>query len=162
MFQPLHKRFTAKEIPDQASSIIFLNQPKPKTAEVLTISEMEPMSVQPGDIVHIGKHVKETVPNGEEEVLLVDDGDVQLVNGKAHADRILIELEVVSDKIGSVFIPETSKDRPSRGKIIDHGPKTELRSGQWVHFQKTDGMPIEINNKKLWILKNCDILGVEE
>lgn len=163
-FQPLHNRFTARELPETESVIIFPEayQPKPKTAQVIEISTMQPLSVQPGDIVHIGRHVKETVQSGVETLLLVEEGDIQLVNGTTHADRILIAVLANPDTIGGVFIPDGYRPKPSKGKIVSHGPKTDLKIDQLVHFQKTDGMPIKINGEDFLIMKDCDILGIED
>lgn len=88
-------------------------------------------------------------------------------------DRILLKREDAEEKTsGGIIIPDTSKEKPSKGTVISVGdgarddkgniiPMT-LKAGDKVFFTKWGGTEIKINNEDLLIMKESDILAIIE
>ncbi len=92
---------------------------------------------------------------------------------KPLADRVLIEaLDEKEEKIGSIYIPDTAKEKPNEGKVVSTGPgkisddgKTvpmEVRVGQRVLYGKYSGTEIKENGKEYLIVRESDILAIIE
>jgi len=88
-------------------------------------------------------------------------------------DRVLvqpIEEDMVTD--GGIYLPETAKERPMRGKVVavgpgkrlDNGKRAELgvRKGDTVVYGKYAGSEVEIKGDEHLILRESEILGVFE
>lgn len=84
-------------------------------------------------------------------------------------DRILVKVIEEGDKIGSLYIPDTSKEQPQEGTVLAVG------EGKWVKnnlvplsvnpkdkilFGKYAGTEIKIENKEYLILREEDVLGI--
>jgi len=87
------------------------------------------------------------------------------------ADRVVIEpLEQEERTESGLFIPETAKEKPQKGKVlaVGAGRKDEdgrripmdVEKGQIVLFAKYGGTEIKLDNNKLLILRETDILAV--
>ena len=88
-------------------------------------------------------------------------------------DRVLVKREDAEEKTsGGIIIPDTSKEKPSKGVIVAVGdgardekgnviPMT-LRVGDKVFFTKWGGTEIKIDNEDLLIMKESDILAIIE
>jgi len=67
------------------------------------------------------------------------------------------------EKVGSIIIPDTAKEKPIMGKVIAVGTdeKTQklLKVGDRVIFGKYAGEEIKIEDKKLLIIKRKEILA---
>lgn len=76
-------------------------------------------------------------------------------------DRVLIEPVPVDEKLGSIFIPDRAKDKPSKGTVIEIGddPAIKYKSGDRVIYGKYAGSVITIDNKDFLIMRNADIFG---
>lgn len=87
-------------------------------------------------------------------------------------DRVLIkriEEEVTS---GGIVIPDSAKEKPSKGKVIAVGkgkpsPKGERRpldvkEGDVVLFGKYAGTEVKVGDEELIVMREEDILGVIE
>lgn len=92
---------------------------------------------------------------------------------KPLADRVVIEIEEETEQTaGGIFIPDTAREKPQRGKVTAVGPGKLLESGKReemsvkpgdrVLFQKYGGTDIKIDNKEYKILSERDILGIIE
>ncbi|MBV6493166.1 MAG: 10 kDa chaperonin [Turneriella sp.] len=92
---------------------------------------------------------------------------------KPLADRVLIEAAPEKEeKIGSIFIPDTAKEKPNIGVIVAAGPgkvtddgKTvplQVKAGQKVLYGKYSGTEIKENGKEYLIVRESDILAVVE
>ena len=90
---------------------------------------------------------------------------------KPLADRVLIEpVEEKEEKIGSIFIPDTAKEKPFEGVIVAVGPgkltdegKTvpmEVKTGDKVLYGKYSGTEIKENGKEYLIVRESDILAI--
>lgn len=86
-------------------------------------------------------------------------------------DRILVERIKPEEKTsGGIIIPDTAKEKPSKGKILavgtgrlnDKGEKipVALKEGQTVLFGKWSGT--EVNGENIIIMKESDVLAVIE
>jgi chaperonin GroES len=78
-------------------------------------------------------------------------------------ERALVEPLEVEEKVGSIIIPDTAKEKPIMGKIIAVGTHEEIKElvkeGDKVMFGKYAGEEIEIDGKKHLIVSRSDILA---
>ncbi|MCU0285484.1 MAG: co-chaperone GroES [Acidobacteria bacterium] len=78
-------------------------------------------------------------------------------------ERVLVEPLELEEKVGSIIIPDTAKEKPSMGQVIAVGTDEELRkilkAGDKVIFGKYAGEEIKIEGKKHLIIKREDILA---
>ncbi|RPI99774.1 MAG: co-chaperone GroES [Chloroflexi bacterium] len=89
-------------------------------------------------------------------------------------DRVVIEPTEREETFagGALVLPETAKEKPQQGQIIAAGPgrlddngkrvAMEVKVGDQVLYAKYSGTEIKIENKKVLILKEADILAVVE
>lgn len=86
-------------------------------------------------------------------------------------DRVVVEpLEQEERTESGLFIPETAKEKPQKGTILavgegrrdDDGKRIpmDVQNGQTILFAKYGGTEVKIDNKKLLILKESDILAI--
>ena len=87
-------------------------------------------------------------------------------NFKPLADRVLIEPQKAEEKTASgIFIPDTAKEKPQRGKVLAAGIGTkdvimEVKVGDEVLYGKYAGTEISIEEKDYLIMKQSEILAV--
>jgi len=90
---------------------------------------------------------------------------------KPLGNRVVVEpIEQEDVTAGGIVLPETAKEKPQKGIILSIGPgerdedgdriPMDVKAGDTVLFAKYAGTEIKINNKKLLILKESDILGI--
>ena len=88
-------------------------------------------------------------------------------------DRVLVKYSDEPEKsAGGIFIPETAKEKPQRGEIIAVGSgkitddgkvqAMEVKVGDIVLFEKYSGSKINMDNVEYLIIREDDILGIEE
>ncbi len=81
-------------------------------------------------------------------------------------ERVLVEPLDVEEKVGSIIIPDTAKEKPIMGKVIAVGTDEEiqklLKVGDRVIFGKYAGEEIKIEGKKHLIIQRSDILAKVE
>lgn len=89
---------------------------------------------------------------------------------KPIGDRLLVEvIESEVDKVGSLYVPDTAKERPQQGKVIATGdgkkdgkdivPMT-VKAGDKVLFGKYSGTEVKYDGKEYLILSETDVLAV--
>jgi chaperonin GroES len=85
---------------------------------------------------------------------------------KPFEDRVLIEPEEVAEsksKAG-IILPDTAKEKPSRGKVVEVGTDEDLaekiKVGDTIIYAKFTGDEIEFEDKKYLIVSSGDILAV--
>jgi chaperonin GroES len=71
-----------------------------------------------------------------------------------------------------IVLPDTAKEKPTKGKVIavgpgkldDNGKRMEIgvRAGDTVYYGKYSGTDVEVDGQKFVILRETDILGVLE
>ncbi len=88
-------------------------------------------------------------------------------------DKVVVEREEVSEKtLGGIYIPDSAKDKPSRGtiiaigtgKLLDDGTRGEMqvKIGDRVLFTSYAPETIEINDEEFLLMSESDILAVVE
>lgn len=90
---------------------------------------------------------------------------------KPLGDRVVIEpKEEKEEKIGSLYIPDSAKEKPQEGKVVavgdgKGGDKTVemvLKVGDKVLYGKYSGTEIKEDGKEFLIVRQSDVLGVIE
>lgn len=89
------------------------------------------------------------------------------MNIKPLADRVLVLPAPAEEKIGSIYIPDTAKEKPLRGiiKAAGKGTKDEemiLKEGDEVLYGKYAGTELEFDGEKYLIMRQSDVLAVIE
>jgi len=85
---------------------------------------------------------------------------------KPFEDRVLIEPEEVEESRtkSGIIIPDTAKEKPRTGKVIEVGTDEELaeniKVGDKIVFAKFTGDEVEFEGKKYLIVSRGDILAV--
>jgi chaperonin GroES len=78
-------------------------------------------------------------------------------------DRVLVEPTEEEEKVGSIIIPDTAKEKPSMGKVIAVGTDEELKElikvGDKVIYGKYAGEEIKIQGVKHLLISRSDILA---
>lgn len=88
------------------------------------------------------------------------------INVKPLADRVLIEpAEAESKTAGGIYIPDTAKEKPQRGKVVavGTGKKDEpitVKVGDTVLYGKYSGTEIQIDGKDYLIMRESDIYAI--
>jgi len=88
------------------------------------------------------------------------------INVKPLADRVLIEpAEAESKTAGGIYIPDTAKEKPQRGKVVavGSGKKDEpitVKVGDMVLYGKYSGTEIQIDGKDYLIMRESDIYAI--
>jgi len=92
---------------------------------------------------------------------------------KPLADRVIVRQSEAEEKTASgIVLPDTAKEKPTKGKVVavgpgkfdDNGKRMELgvRVGDTVYYGKYSGTDVEVSGEKFVILRESDILGVLE
>ena len=87
------------------------------------------------------------------------------------ADRVIVEpLEKDEMTASGIYLPETAKEKPQEGRILAAGPGRlddngkrivmEVTVNDKVIFAKYSGTEVKIEDKKLLILSEKDILAI--
>ena len=95
------------------------------------------------------------------------------LNLKPLADRVVIEPMEKEEKTASgIILPETAKEKSQEGTILAAGPgrtdddgkriAMDVKTGDVVLYAKYAGTEIKIDDKKLLILKESDVLAIVE
>ena len=94
------------------------------------------------------------------------------MNIRPLGDRVLIEpIEEKDQTVGGIIIPDSAKEKPMQGKVIAVGKKTDkdgkevkfdVKKGDTVLLPKYGGTEVKINDKKLQLVREEDLLGVIE
>ncbi|HVR57566.1 MAG TPA: co-chaperone GroES [Pseudolabrys sp.] len=86
-------------------------------------------------------------------------------------DRVVVKrIDADEKSTGGIIIPDTAKEKPSRGEITAVGPggrdeagqliPIDLKVGDHVLFGKWSGTEVKIEDVELLIMKESDIMGV--
>ena len=95
------------------------------------------------------------------------------LNLKPLGDRVVVEpLEKEERTASGIILPETAKEKPQEGEILAAGPgrrdedgkliTMDVKKGDIILFAKYAGTEVKIEDKKLLILKESDILAIVE
>jgi chaperonin GroES len=86
-------------------------------------------------------------------------------------DRVLVKrLEAETKTKGGIVLPDTAKEKPKEGEIVEVGPGKllengkrqvlQLKKGDKVIFESYAGTEIKIEDKEYLLMKEDDILGI--
>lgn len=89
------------------------------------------------------------------------------------ADRVIVKQTEAEEKTKSgILLPDSAKEKPTKGKVIaagpgqldDNGKAMELgvRVGDTVFYGKYSGTEITVDGEKFVILRESELLGVLE
>jgi chaperonin GroES len=89
---------------------------------------------------------------------------------KPLGDRVLIEVIVDEEqKKGSLYIPDTAKEKPQKGKVVAVGKgkfengtliEPEVKSGDTVLYGKFAGTEVKEGETSYLVVRESDILAV--
>jgi chaperonin GroES len=88
-------------------------------------------------------------------------------------DRVIVKQTEAEDKTKSgIILPDTAKEKPTKGKVVSVGPgrlddkgkamEIPVRVGDTVYYGKYSGTEVEVDGQKFVILRESDLLGVLE
>lgn len=88
-------------------------------------------------------------------------------------DRVLIQpLESAEKTTGGIILPDTAREKPQCGKVKAVGPGKMLDSGNRgemcvsvgdrVYYGKYSGTEIDIHNETCVVMRETDILAIED
>jgi len=89
-------------------------------------------------------------------------------------DRCVVEpFEAEERTAGGIVLPDSAREKPLRGKVIATGPgklieksgergKMSVRIGDVVIYGKYSGTEIELNGEDVVILRESDILAIQD
>ncbi len=89
---------------------------------------------------------------------------------KPLGNRVVVEpIEQEEVTAGGIVLPETAKEKPQKGNVLSVGPGERDDNGKYVPldvavgdvvlFAKYSGTEIKVEDKKLLILRDSDILA---
>jgi chaperonin GroES len=92
---------------------------------------------------------------------------------KPLADRVIVKQSEAEEKTKSgIVLPDTAKEKPTKGKVIAAGPgklddngkvmELGVRVGDIVFYGRYSGTDVEVDGEKFVILRESDLLGVLE
>ncbi len=91
------------------------------------------------------------------------------MNVKPLADRVLIKpVEPAEMKKGGIIIPDTAKEKPQEGEVMEVGPgrtedgkliPLEVKKGDRILYGKYSGTEVTINDEERLIMRESDILA---
>ena len=88
-------------------------------------------------------------------------------------DRIIVKrIEEEETTAGGLIIPDTAKEKPQEGKVVEVGKgkvledgkiqKLDVKKGDRVLFSKYAGTEITLEGEERLILRDDDVLGIVE
>src|SRR5512136_2216593 len=95
------------------------------------------------------------------------------LNLKPLGDRLVVEpIEREEMTASGIYVPETAKEKPQEGKVLAAGPGAkdeegkrlpmDVMVGDRVLYAKYAGTEVNLEDKKVLILKEIDILAILE
>lgn len=85
---------------------------------------------------------------------------------KPLADRVLVEPMAAETKTASgIYIPDTAKEKPQRGKVVAVGPGTKdepmtVSVGDTVLYGKYSGTELKFDGTDYLMMRESDILAI--
>ncbi len=85
-------------------------------------------------------------------------------------DRVLVRRIEEDEKVGSIIIPDSAKEKPQQGEVLSVGSGArgddneiiplDVKAGDKILFGKWSGTEVKIDGEDLLIMKESDILGI--
>lgn len=92
------------------------------------------------------------------------------MNIKPLHDHILVQRIEEEIKKGGIIIPDTAKEKPQQGKVIEVGDgrrdekgnriAMDVKKGDIILFGKYAGSEVKIEDKEYLIIREEDVLGI--
>ena len=93
------------------------------------------------------------------------------MNVRPLADRVVVKpLDTEEQKKGGIIIPDTAKEKPQQGEIIEVGTgrvtddgkrvDLEVQKGDKVLYGKYSGTEVTLDGDEMLIMRESDILAV--
>ncbi len=84
---------------------------------------------------------------------------------KPLGDRVLVMPQSEEEKVGSFYIPDTAKEKPSLGVVVEVGPgegdkPVAVKKGSKVLYGKYSGTEVKDQGKEYLIIRESDILAI--
>ncbi len=89
---------------------------------------------------------------------------------KPLADRVVVKpLEEVEIKKGGIIIPDTAKEKPMEGEVVEVGPgrfeegkriALEVKKGDRILYGKYSGTEVSISGEEYLIMRESDIFAI--
>jgi chaperonin GroES len=90
---------------------------------------------------------------------------------KPLADRVVVKsLEETEEKKGSLYIPDTAKEKPQQGEVVAIGPGAlndagkrvplEVKKGDKILYGKYSGTEVTVDDQEYLIMRESDILAI--
>jgi len=93
-----------------------------------------------------------------------------IMNIKPLADRVLVKaVEPAEVKKGGIIIPDTAKEKPQEGTVIEVGPgrieegknvPVSVKKGDRILYGKYSGTEVSIDGEEFLFIRESDILAV--
>nr|MBN2278453.1 co-chaperone GroES [candidate division Zixibacteria bacterium] len=93
-----------------------------------------------------------------------------MMNIKPLADRVLVKaIEPAEVKKGGIIIPDTAKEKPQEGKVVEVGPgrvedgkniPVAVKKGDHVLYGKYSGTEVTVDGEEYLFIRESDILAV--
>ena len=88
-------------------------------------------------------------------------------------DRVAVRrIEAEEKTAGGIIIPDTAKEKPQEGEVVDVGPgardesgklvELSVKAGDRVLFGKWSGSEVKSDGEEVLIMKGSDIRGIVE
>jgi chaperonin GroES len=95
------------------------------------------------------------------------------LNLKPLGSRLVVEpIEQEDVTASGIVLPETAKEKPQKGKVLSMGPgdrdedgkriPMDVKVGDTVLYAKYSGTEIKMEQKKILIIKESDVLAIVE
>ncbi|NSW54299.1 MAG: co-chaperone GroES [Anaerolineae bacterium] len=95
------------------------------------------------------------------------------MNLKPLGSRLVVEpIEQEEKTVSGIYLPDTAKEKPMKGTVLSIGPgdrddkgariPMDVKKGDVVLFNKYAGTEVKIDDKKLLVMKESDVLAVIE
>lgn len=90
---------------------------------------------------------------------------------KPLGDRVLVEPTQEEERVGSLYIPDTAKEKPSIGVVVEVGEGSKdgdtvtpltVKKGDKILYGKYAGTEVKDAGKEYLIVRESDILAVIE
>jgi chaperonin GroES len=107
-------------------------------------------------------------------IIIINERETVIsMNVRPLHDRIIVQrLEDANDRVGSIVIPDSAKEKPQQGKVLVAGlGKTnkdgtrlplDVKAGDTILFGKYSGQEVKLDGIEYLIMKEDDVLAIQD
>ena len=92
---------------------------------------------------------------------------------KPLGDRIIVKaLDAETTTAAGIYLPDSAKEKPTKGEVLAVGPgrlldsgkiaAMEVKTGDTVYYSKYGGTEVKLGGDEFVILRQDDVLAVED